>query len=416
MLSCSQPDGPSGSAVGVDLGGQLRTAVLPVDTVQIVSYEQGASEYLYVGDAQGLNSEVLIRFFMPVVDTSFTVDSARIELNYGGGIGDGDIVSWQCQRIKHDMTGPPPAQGDIPTGTPLDLIVNETAPDSGNVKINLDPADIIQWLLPDSTKLDTVPKKPGDVIGPGDLIKPVMTIRLSAPDAMEKLIRIHSGASDSLRPRLHIYNPTTDSLGNTIADTLSVVPIARISLIVNSDPADGSRLIVGDGAMILTLLRFDVSELTDMLETSHVVINRAVVTLHRDKSLYPWGARKSAVSLRAQKLNDDKWLTDLNGWKATPAYSGYPFNTATVDSAEDAIEFVVTDPSLSWIETTEWDEETSRVVSVDKNFGVLIQPYSGLFHPFRKGIDIERLAFHAADDPDPALRPTLTVYYTEFIK
>jgi len=369
-----------------------------------------------VGNAKGMTSEVLIRFHKPVVDTSFAVDSARIELNYSSAIGDGDIVSWECQRINHDMTGPPPGPDDIPTGTPLEIVMEESAPDSGTVTVTLDAGEVTEWLLPDSVEVDTTVHDPGSAFNPDGTDLSVMTIRITAPYAFDKLIRFHTGASDSLRPRLHIFSTNSDTADNAIVDTISVVPLAKISLIENSEVVGGDRIVIGDGAIILSQLRFDISELIEMLETSHIIVNRAVITLHRDRALYTWGTRKAAVSLRAQKLTDDKWLTDPVGWVESPAFSGYPFNTATIDSSEDQIEFVVTDPSMQWIETRKWDEDSLEWVDADNNFGVLIQPYSSLFHPFRKGIDIERIAFHSIDDPDPALRPTLTVHYTEFIK
>ncbi len=391
MFGCAQPDGSSGSAVGVDLGGRLDSGIYHTDTMTTIRYPDGASDFLYVGSAHDMTSETLIRFYKPAVDSTFVVDSARIELHYGGGYSDGDIGSLRGEWINYTLTAIPPNLEELPAGDLLDLHIEETATDSGKVTIPLTVEAVTEWLLPDTTGSDSTTSF--DV-----------AIRIAAPDALNKLIRIRSGASDTLRPKLYIYSTSLDTLGQPVIDSLSIIPQVKMSLITNNMIPTENQVVVGDGAIMLSLLRFDISDLTDELASSNIIVNRAVLTLYRDKSLYPWGVYKKSISLRIQKLTSDTWLTDDSLWMADPEISGYPFNTATVDSSADSVEFVVTYPSTDW------------VGDIEKNFGILLQPYNTQINPSRKGIDIERVAFHAPDDPDPTLRPKLKVYYTEFIR
>ena len=391
IVGCSQPDGPYGSAVGPSRTGEMITDIYDADADTSYILSTGRSYHLYVGSAYGITADGLVRFYKVTTDSTMTVDSARIELHYEGGIGDGYFPEPAGQLIYTYWTeNYPPNPSTLPTGNPVDAIIEETSEDTGKIFFPIPQAVIAEWLEYSEAEADTSEQNSN----PTEYDRPTsdrsgLTLRIVAPYAYDRLVGFRYNATDSLRPQLHVFITIHDSAGVAVNDTtLSTFSIAELSLLTNDSTETGDQIIIGSGTACRSFVRFDISSLKARSEEITLVINRAVMTLHRDSSAFSWApATKSVLSGRAI---DDNWFTDPPATQVS-----LQAQTTAIDTTGDNVGIVVTDLVVQWI------------TSGKDNYGIGL--YSG-----GESSSIDRIAFYPSDYPDTTLQPKLTVYYTEF--
>jgi len=394
LFGCAQPDGPVGSGVGGRPEGHFRSVVCPAlaDTSYIVArVGTGGSANLYVGASHDVSSYAISKYYRPVKPYEITVDSARMTLAWEGGIGDGAmpaiegnlaVFSWSESTV--------PADADVPTGTRLDSRIDRTtaAGDTGSLSFTVPVAEVASWLAwIDSSSIDTnwVDSTRLDA---------ALSLVVKAPAAVDRLVRFksRSATGDSLRPKLLIYATIKDSASDVAHDSLySIVATSDMFITTNTAAPLPNRLVLGGGAAVRSALKFDMTPVYAAKDTFEVVVNRAVLTLHRDRAAYTWAPWSKSVW--PYRMTSNLWLT----YPDSAAYSGFVLSPTAVDSSADTLQLVVTSPAASW-------------ASADSlNFGLLLMATS-------EGLDIERIAFFDQSAVDPALRPSLKVYYTELPK
>jgi len=381
-----------GSGVGSDLGGQTRvdTFVVEIDTSFIPStISTGASPHLYVGCAKGIHAESLIRFYRPDRPFVWTIDSACIEMFYQGDIGDGSGISinWHVLDLSWGEADPPEWGFHTQPGEP-ELPPISIENDSGEVQFQVSVEWIRDWFEwkysseIDSTWEDTT------------RADSALTLYVVTADAFDKLIRFRSRSAtdDSLRPKLHVFVTAKDS-GETevYQDTLIVTASGDLFLVKNDSTDIGTNLVIGSGAVYQTNLRFDVSPMWQLVDSLHVIVNRAVVDLHKIPSAYP--GLSLTRSIWPFRLSDEDGFTNPD----SAAESGFALYATAIDTSLDSTRIVVTGAASKWIK------------GVDHNYGLAL-------HSGTEGLDIDRIAFYSMEAENPVMRPKLIIYYTEIVK
>jgi hypothetical protein len=205
----------------------------------------------------------------------------------------------------------------------------------------------------------------------------------------DKLIRLISrdGVVDSLWmwPVLHLKTTKLDTAGVGQPDSLRLLPSGDMYLLRNDSSNVSGRVVIGRGAVYRTVIKYDYSTLRALADRTPVVVNKAYLTLYRDRNRYPWAVMTPGVN--AGFLWNDGWLTKPDSVYATFGSS------AGIDSTSDSLQIDVTAQMFSYIRKD--------------NFGIVVR---GEF----EGTQIDRIAFYSSTDPDSARRPKMTVYYTEF--
>ncbi len=395
MTGCAEPDGAVGSSVGVDLGGRFAWDSFHADADTSYAAPQsgtGGSPHLYVGRAFGITAEPLLRFNKPPEPwpIDWWVDSARIDVHYQGGISDDDFPPLEGFVIDLAWReAEPPEWGSLPGGAPVEVRIDYAQPDSGSAAFILPPEMVANWLSwVDSSLIDT--SWHDTTRADSGLTLCIYPTPVGCPTRLARL-RSRSALEDSLRPRLSVFITARDSAGGELhPDTLQATPSDDLFLIQNDETDTGDRLVIGSGAVFRSLLRFDVSRMWTLTDSLHIVVNRAIMTLHRDRSPYPWASVTRSVF--PFKLTDDRWLTEPD----SAQIAGFVITPTVVDTSADSLQIVVTGPVAGWIADPEC------------NHGLAL--YSG-----SEGLDIDRIAFYSMRAPEP-LRPRLTIYWTEFPK
>jgi len=388
---CSQPDGPVGSNVGGGPEGRIRSVVceaLADTSYKVPRVGTGGSAHLYVGSSHDLTSYAIARFHRPKKTYEMTVDSARFSLAWQGGVGAGTFPTVEGNLAIFPWSeSSPPADGDVPAGTPLNLRVDAPG-DSGFLSFAVPTTEITSWLAWfDSSAIDTNWQ---DTVR----IDSALTLALRAPGAVDKLIRFRarSATADSLRPYLIIYATVKDSAADIPHDSTFRVPAAMDMFLMNDAGAvPAERVVVGGGGGIRSAVKFDLTPLWAAQDTHIVVVNRAVLTLHRDRALYDWVQWSRSVWPYRMTTND--WLTTPD----SADFGGFTLSPTAVDSASDTLQIVVTSPAAEWAKGD------------SLNFGLSL-------HSTSEGLDLERIAYFGRRAADPAQRPRLTIYYTELPK
>ena len=387
-VGCSDPESAVGSGVAPPHGGTFESVVLNADTA--VSYasppvRMGGSQHLYVGNAYGVSSEALVRFEPPSQPTGYALDTTRIaevRFAYEGGIGPDlpvqiGLSQLDLSWLEFDSLTLPGAGSMHP---PVSV------GDTGSISDRLTTAWLRSWTAwgADSSLRDTSRQDSG------------LTIKIFAySQAGNRLVRFRSRSAieaDStvrLRPRLYLPVTITDSTG-TRTDTLTLFPSADMFIVTYDTAFAGGELIVGSGVCWRALLRFDLSSIYTLQDSSDIVVNRAVLTLHRKPLPEPWPITPVIWPFR---LTSDTWLTN----PALMEHTMFTIHTTAVDSAAETVETLVT-PAV-----TEWAKGAAD------NHGLSLNS-SGV------GLDLDRIAFHGPGDPDPSASPKLTVYYTRLPK
>jgi len=395
---CSQPDGAVGSGIGTDSNGTARviSAQVEADTSFIAeSAGSGASPHLYVGNAAEITSTALISFSVKDMPPFWSITSviARLKLSYEGSIGDGRglEIDLKLSDFIWDESDPPDWDSLylVPFGPAFEsIVVND---DSGKVDVLLPSQRVLDWIRAnDSSEVDT---SEVDSLTPSPL-----TVMISAGDLVgphDQLVRFRSrGAiSDTLnpvRPELVLQFSLIDSSGLAVLDTeLVSLSASKDAYILQNEWIDtGGNLIVGSGVNIRTNLKFDLSDIWQAQEDFHIVINRATIMLHKvpdaDQTL------PILPSLLPFKLIDELGFT----FPDSAGEAAYVFVPTAIDSASDTLQIIVTNPTVDWVQGSEL------------NFGVSL-------HSSTQGLDINRSAYYSSSHVDSALRPSLSVYYTE---
>jgi hypothetical protein len=385
---CSQPDGSVGSAVGGGPIGEPFTTICPAldDTsFAVAKTGTGGSAHLYTGLLNQLGSVSLLRFNRPVKPYEMRVDSARFDLAWEGSLGAGAFPVIEADLVSLKWTeSTPPARDDIPAGRALTPRMLSTS-DSGFMQVPLDTAEVNSWLgWFDSSSVDTGWHDPNRADS-------ALTLFLEAPGAVDRIVRFRSrgATSDSLRPYLLLFATVRDSAGGAPhPDTIRIGAAGDLFIAHDFNPFSNTRLVVGSGAGFRSALSFDMSYIWNRQTTHHLVVNRAVLTLTRDRSMFTW--LPWTKSIWPYRMTSRKWMTQPD----SSEFSGFILTPTAVDSTIDTLQLVVTTPAAGW----------ARGDST--NFGLLLESTG-------EGLDIDRIAYYGADDPDPSKRPRLTVYYTE---
>lgn len=382
IAGCSQPDGPVGSSVGGDPGGRTATRIATSDrdtSFAVSRISTGGSVNIYVGSAHGISSEGLLRFNRPDMPDTFSVDSARFDLFWDGGIGAGHINAWQVSYLHTEWGESSIIDPDtLPEGQPFDFRVIPSSDSSGSIEILMSKDEVEAWFARiDSIETDTID------------IDSALTIRLRAIDAVEWLARFRSGGAstdDSLKPRLKVFVTIRGTSGADSQVTVTALPDADQFLLTGFPTETHNRIVIGSGVAFRSVIRFDMSPLETRSESFHIVVNHAEMTLYRDRTVFQWAPVTLAIS--PFRMIDDRWLTEPDSM----GLSAFTIKTTPVIDDIDSLNFLVTPLAAEWIE--------------DDNFGIAL--FSSA-----EGNDINRIAFHASNDPDVARRPKLTVHFTE---
>ncbi len=381
---CAEPDGSVGSGVGggpEGVPGQITCQVQSDTSFHARSVGTGGSAHLYVGSSKGISPEAVMRFNRPLTSAAIRVDSARIDVAYQGGIGDGAIPEVAASLVYFPWSeSHPPSRADLTGGTLLTANL-VTGGDSGRFHYALDAAEVNAWFkVVDSSRADTGFSDPG---------RPdtSLTIVLRAPDAQDKLLRFRSrsATADSLRPYLMIFAAFPDSV---TSDTIKVGAIGDLFLPDDQNPIPAGRLCIGGGAALRSALNFKLDSLWSWQSDRYIVVNRAVLTLTRDRALFAWAPWTKSVW--PYQMTSKRWMTEPD----SAEFSGFVFVPTAVDSAADTLQIVISTPTVTWARRD------------STNYGLMIESAG-------EGLDIERIGFYDSTDPDPVKRPRLTIYYTE---
>jgi len=398
MSGCTQPDGAVGSSVGTDLNGTTRVISVPIeaDTSYIAeTVSAGSSPYLYVGSAAGINSSGLISFRAPVLPFQWEIDSARISLSYQGSIGNGrgTEIKVDLLNISWDESDPP-SWDTLSQNIEIDTLIGQISveDDSNSVSMLVSPSHIEAWLsMVDSRRSDTGYTLPATM-------DTSLSVYLGEPTGgfapIDQLVRFRSrGATDTLlKPQLMIFMSISDSLdGAVYSDTVKIYS-SKDAYILKHDPiVPGENLIVGSGVNFRSNLRFDLSELWQAQDEFHIVVNRATVLLHKVAEVS--NILPVLPSISPFRLTDSTGFT----FPDSTAYSGFALFSTAIDTALDTLQIIVTTPASDW------------AVGPELNFGLSL-------HSSTQGLDINRSAYYSSSHPDPALRPSLSIYYTELLR
>jgi len=387
IFGCEQPDGTTGSGVGGGPEGVAREMTFNAGT-DTSYYRQethtGGSAHLYVGSSNGISSEAVLRFNRPIYSGSVRVDSARIELAYQGGIGSGPTPAVEANLVYFGWSeSTPPKRTDLAGGRQLPVTYN-TGGDSGWMHYAIDTSEVNAWFRTvDSTRADT---------GWSDPIRPdtSLSVVLRSPAATDKLLRFRSRAAtaDSLKPYLMLFVKFSDSLA---VDTIRVGAISDLFLAEDTSPLPSDRISIGGGAAIRTAMSFQLDSVWQRQIEHHIVVNRAVLTLTRDRSANPWAP--VTRSIWPFQMNDKRWMTEPD----SAEYSGYVLTPTAIDTTLDTLQLIVSTPTVKWAKGD------------STNYGLLLESATEV-------LDIERISFFSFADPDPNRRPRLTIYFTELAR
>ncbi len=386
FIGCDEPDGQIGSQVGILPGGEAVTEVFYADMDTSFAFPPaptGGSQYLYVGSAYGITSNALIKFNCPLLPYEWNVDSSYVEFVYQGGIGSVGNPEVSAMRLSYIwMERDTIDLESLPDGVRLWVFTDLSQGDSGWVRTGPDVEDwmrIVDSLRDDTTLPDTA------------IIDSGLTILLS-PGGSIGLTRFRSRSafedtlSGNVKPRLFIYITARDSAdGELHPDTLEVFASDDLFLLEYDTTVCSTDLLIGSGAAYRSFIHFNL----DMIDTVNyfVVVNRAVLTLHRKLidellpvtlSIFPWalvGDSLDIDSLRASELKSF-------------------ISSVPVDTVSGEFEAVITSVVANWL------------LGRDPNYWLLLRSWD-------EGSGIDRVAFHSAAG-DTALDPKLTVYYTRF--
>ncbi len=388
FLGCAEPDGPVGSNVGDDRGGENLSKVFYADRDTSLSFSPpntGYSQHLYVGLTNGISARTLIRFNRPSLPEEWTLlDSSRIELFYREGIGSGDYPDIIVSRIDFDWSESDTIASDtLPEREPLTV---SEIPQSDSGRVLIYPGyDLILGLL-DTTDTDS------------------LTILIEAPEPLNKLMNFCSRtaveetvAEDDttgeephlVRPRLYIYISVLDTAEEL--DTMEVITTADADLFIIEyvTSVSSDTLLIGSGAVFRSFVHFDLID-TSLIDITkyYNVVNRAVLTLHRNPldSLLPL-----TLALKPYGFS----FIDTLKYRTVELINIVNAVTA-VDSTSDSLEFTVGKAVENWL--------------LGKHAIGWLTLLSAA-----EGKNIDRVGFYGSD-ADTALKPRLRVDYTRFKK
>ncbi len=392
LSSCEQPDGPVGSGVGSEQGGQTYMGVFNV--AQDTSFynsdvKTGASAHIYIGKYEGILAEGLMKFYRPILPAQWTIDTAYVKIGFQSGIGTGGAINVASNLLDLEWSeAEPPALADLgaldQNNYPDPIAITA---DSGVVAFPVNREWVDQWLRwennfteDDTTWTDTLRADSS------------LTLHLFSDDEMPELLkrfRARGALTDTLRPRLFIQLTVEDTAtGDTYPDMLMTTANADIFLLENSNSNAVSDLLIGSGCAYQSNLRFDVSDIYARHDDYNVAVNKATMTIFRKREIaanFP-----PTLSLWPFRLTDELGFTMPD----SAGESGFVYISTAIDTTLDSLEIDVTIPASEWIR------------SVDKNHGIAI-------HSGTESLDINRMAFYSMEEQDTTLHPRLTLYYTE---
>jgi len=401
---CSDPDSPVGSGIGSGLEGTVEVRSFAADTA--VSYaatpvRTGGSANIYVGVAYGVTSYGLVRFHRPVMPDNYSLDTTRdasVHLAYEGVIGESWLCSVALERLDFAWTEADSlTRTMLPQGVFMDWNSEETSQDTGAVRAMIPSSWVKDWLgWVDSSALDTSWHDPNRA---DSGLTVFMDIARAVPTAQSdggSLLRFRSRSAvedtirSNLKPRLYIPVVITDTLGNQTSDSLAVMAAGDMFILEYDATVARSSLIVGSGVPWRALLRFDLTPLWALADSADIVVNRASLTLWRQPLPETWPLTKSIWPFT---ITDDLWLAD----PFKLAQTMFTVIPTAVDTARDSVQILVTKPATQWAKGTA------------ENHGLALNS-GGV------GLDLDRIAFHPPDDPDPSVRPRLNIYFTRLAK
>ena len=386
LIGCDEPEGQIGSQVGILPGGEAVTEVFYADmdtSFAVPPAQTGKSQHLYVGLAYGITSRALIKFNCPLLPYEWNVDSSYVEFVYQGGIGSEGNPEVCASRLSYIWTERDTIDLEsLPDGVRLWVFTDLSQGDSGWVRTC---PDVEGWMRTvDSMRIDTT-------LSDTAIVDSGLTILLSGGIGLTRF-RSRSASEDTLsgnvKPRLFIYITARDSAeGELYPDTLEIIASDDMFLLEYDTAAVVNDLLIGSGAAYRSFIHYPFN--LDQIDTTnyYVVVNRAVLTLHRKQivELLPVTEAILSYTLHGDSL-------DIDSLRASELKSFIRSTPVVALSAEH--EMVITSVVADWL------------LGKDTNYWLAL--LSG-----NEGYNIDRIAFHSAAG-DTALDPRLTVYYTRF--
>lgn len=266
--------------------------------------------------------------------------------------------------------------------------VDTTYADTGFVTINLNK-DLVQQYIRSYYRWDTVSVKDG-----------VADRRFTTLKSLALRPRAGSGTIASFLGIIAVPDSLKPTMTLTLGDVSANLRPGVTNWIARTDQQSGDgRFAIGAGVAIRSLLRFRL----DSIPTSSV-IHRAELRLHVDESSWRHGTLPDPDYLVAYLAGDTSY--SANGY-LTSNIAYLPVHRIT-DTAVGSAAYRIIEMGQVM---TRW----LRTAGGSDNF-----PNRGMILAFNRPVpgrateygSVDRLSFHAPDDPNPALRPALTVTYS----
>lgn len=367
LASCgTRENNQLGVALIQDQGDLKAVRLLVVDTPDSTREYQldrppsggGSLSTFLVGSRPGFLSTALLRFdsaSMPVAGT--VVDSAAVELVFRDAFGDTSPLSMRLYAVTSDWAEATTNPDSLPTFavTPFDSVdIVFPADVVDTVRIALGP--IVQgWVNDSATNFG---------------------IALLPSDGQDSEAEFDSRESSN-PPRLFVY--TTDGFGvpqyvtmTPTADTFALAKTAGFTPVIGTP----GRLAIARGFPSRIQMAFPWDDLGE-----RATINRAELVLHLDTA----ASRANSFSVGVQRIVSEPWAGDSTD------VDDLLFGVTAVNATQDSVSFAIT-------------SIVDQLLS-DENHGIQIRAAE-------ERVDTDWIVFHGPDTGDPALKPTLRIWYT----
>jgi len=396
LSGCEDPEGPVGANVGDNgIGGEAVSKEITADSDTSLIFppaQTGASPYLYVGSAYGIEASTLIKFHRPATPFEWTVDTAYIELTLQGGFGEGELDPSNIGIGQPDFVWSERDTLDkdsIPRGWIFSRLHQAEIDSVWRVPDTPSVSWVTEWLSWIDSSLivdnwtDTARVDSGLTI----FLKP----QWASGSNLDRLLSFNSRSTteDSttgrLKPTLYVVITARDSAGGEqYSDTLESIASDDMFLLDYDETVVSDTLQIGSGAVYKSFVHFDLSVIDSV--NYYNVINKAVLTLNRIPVI-----TDLPVTLAIKPYNI---LDSLSADYRAAEVRNITNASTAIETVIDQIEMTVTNGVSYWMagkDAAGW----FTLVSV------------------AEGSNIDRASFYGSD-ADSLRIPKLTIDYTRY--